>query len=139
MRKITLEFQEKKLNIEDISTFEKEYKFVLPESYKKFLLENNGGIPKESIFWDGTIESHVSNFYSLKYGNVTLENIIKEIHREDALPTIFFPFASTGGGGDYAFSLKDSNFGEVYLFHYDGSEPFKICSSFDDFIKSLEE
>jgi hypothetical protein len=35
--------------------------------------------------------------------------------------------------------MKEENFGEVYLFHFDGSEPFKIANSFEEFIDNLQE
>ena len=107
--------------------------------YKQFLLKNNGGIPKENIFWDGNIESRISFFFPLKYGEHTIENVISNIHREDALPSMYFPFADTRGGAIYSFSMSNDNFGEVFLFHFDGSEPLKISNSFEEFINNLEE
>ncbi|EDP96807.1 SMI1/KNR4 family protein [Kordia algicida OT-1] len=138
MKKITLELQEKKVTLNEINSFEKEYGFKLINSYKSFLTENNGGVPIENIFWDGNIASGVSVFFPLKYGKNSLENTISYLHREDALPKTYFPFASTGGASIYAFSMKKENFGEVYIFNFDGSEPFKITNSFEEFIESLE-
>ena len=131
-----LKNKEKFLKLIEIEGFEKEYKLNLPQNYKQFLLKNNGGVPKENVFWDGELEMGVSYFYPLKYGETKLENIIEVIWREDALPKEYFPFASTGGAGDYAFSLNNE---EVYLFNYDGSEPFKVTNSFEEFIGYLEE
>lgn len=138
MKKITLELQEKKVTLDEINSFEKEYDFKLIKSYKLFLKENNGGVPIENIFWNGDIESGVSVFFPLKYGRNTLENIVSNIHREDALPKTYFPFASTGGVSIYTFSMKKENFGEIYIFNFDGSEPFKIANSFEEFIDILE-
>ena len=139
MKKITLKLQEEKITLEYLNSFENTYNFNIPNSYKEFLVENNGGIPVEKIFWDGEIECYVPHFYSLKNGEYPIEEIIKELHREDALPTYFFPFASTGGAGSYAFSMKNEDFGAVYVFHFDGSEPLKLTDSFEDFINAMEE
>ena len=139
MKKITLKHQEEKVTIPEVEQFELDNGFKLPISYKQFLAQNNGGVPKERIFWDGEIESRVSYFYPLKYGENTIEKVIGLIHREDALPNTFLPFASTGGAGDYTISMNDDSFGKVYVFHYDDSEPFKMANSFEEFINYLEE
>ena len=139
MKNITLQYSEQLLKISEIELLEAQNNFKIVQSYKQFLLKNNGGVPKENVFWDGELEMGVSYFYPLKYGEHTIEEVIENIHREDALPKEYFPFASTGGGSIYAFSMLDDNFGEVYLFHFDGSEPFKVTNSFEEFIGYLEE
>ena len=139
MKKINLEHQQEKVTITEVEQFESDIGFKLPKSYKQFLTQNNGGVPRERIFWDGEIESGVSYFYPLKHGKNTIEKIIGLIHREDALPKTFLPFASTGGAGNYVISMNTDSFGEVYVFHYDGSEPFKMANSFEEFINYLEE
>ncbi|MCO7184130.1 SMI1/KNR4 family protein [Tenacibaculum sp. XPcli2-G] len=139
MKKITLNNSKNSLTNLEIENFEKKNNFTFPVSYKKFLLIGNGGVPKENIFWDGEIESDVSFFYSLIYGSNNIESVLENLHREDALPKTFFPFASTGGGSIYAFSMREDSFEEVYLFHFDGSEPLKLCNTFKEFINNLEE
>lgn len=139
MKNITLFNTKEAITYQEISNFEKENNYNLPQSYKDFLVNNNGGVPKENIFWDGELETGISFFYPLKYGKNTVENVIDNIVREDALPKHYFPFASTGGSGVYTFSMINENLGEIYLFHFDGSEPMKIAKSFEDFINNLEE
>lgn len=139
MKTITLKLQQEKISLFEVEQFEVDNGFILPISFKQFLVQNNGGVPKERIFWDGVLESGVSYFYPLIYGENTIEKIINSIHRDDALPNSFLPFASTGGAGDYTISMNKDSFGAIYIFHYDGSEPFKIANSFEMFINQLEE
>ena len=142
MKKIALKHQEEKVTIQEVEQFESDHVFKLPNSYKQFLAQNNGGVPKEKIFWDGEIESGVFYFYPLKYGDTNaLEHIIPVLHdnEEKILPVTYFPFARTAGGSIYAFSMESKNYGEVYIFHYDDSEPFKMANSFEEFINYLEE
>lgn len=68
MKQIILELQEKRVTLSEINSFSKEYSFKLSNSYKLFLMDNNGGVPIENIFWDGNIASGVSVFFPLKYG-----------------------------------------------------------------------
>lgn len=139
MKKITVNNSKDILIELDILNFENKNNYKLPLSYKDFLLKNNGGVPNENIFWNGVIEADVAYFYSLKYGNNNIESVMSNIHRDDALPKTFLPFASSGGGSMYAFSMEKTGYGEIYLFHFDGSDPFKLCESFEDFINNLEE
>ncbi len=70
MKKITLEYQEKKVTNEEIETFLSINNFKIPNSYKESLIFNNGGVPLENMFVNNDLESGVSRFYSLKYGKV---------------------------------------------------------------------
>lgn len=67
MKKINLFNTKQAITYKEIEDFEKENDYNLPQSYKDFLVNNNGGIPKENIFWDGNLETGISFFYPLRY------------------------------------------------------------------------
>nr|WP_244947279.1 SMI1/KNR4 family protein [Cronobacter turicensis] len=47
------------------------------------------------------------------------------------------PFAYDNGGNSFFLSLKESDYGRVYLYAQDGDALFEIADSFDDFIRAL--
>jgi hypothetical protein len=139
MKKIKFENQIKKVSKSEIMFFEKSNDFTFPKEYILFLQDNNGGVPEERMFHDKVDDSefYIRKFYSLKYTNYPLEKVIKNLHGEGSLPKDFFPFASNGGAGVYAFKME-AEF-PVYVFTFDGFDPLELSYSFEDFIDDLEE
>ena len=141
MKNINLRAQEKSVGLMEINQFELDNGFKLPKSYKTFLSNSNGGVPRERIYWDpeNELELGISHFESLKYGSYPLEDILENVYTNETVPRGFVPFASDGGSGQYILSTNSEDFGEIYVIYSDSEEPFKLCDSFDDFINRLEE
>ncbi len=122
-------FSKQKLTIDELASFEKEFKIKLPESYKDVILKNNGGSPERRYFRGGGIY-----FRYIKYGDNSLEKAIKLL--EDILPENFFPFAEYGGTS-YCISLnRDENYGKIYWVTEDGESEL-VCDSFEEFMEEL--
>ncbi|RBW59437.1 hypothetical protein DS884_06775 [Tenacibaculum sp. E3R01] len=139
MNKINFKKVNKKIELSDLMDFEIQFGFTIPEHYKSFLIENNGGVPVERVFWNGELELGVGAFYSLKHGDSNLGDILNIVYGDNSLPRFFLPFAHTRGGSDYVIDLREKRLNDIYIYHYDGSEPFKIANSFEEFINNLEK
>tara|TARA_R110002073_G_scaffold313380_2_gene485272 strand:- start:41417 stop:41803 length:387 start_codon:yes stop_codon:yes gene_type:complete len=126
--------------MDDINTFEQENGFKFPIDYKLFLLSNNGGVPKENLYYDeeNRLEIDIALFRPLKYGNYPLEEVIKDLHEDDYISTSFLPFARDSGSGQYLLSMRNEDFGSVFINYSDSIEPLKLCNSFEQFIDRLE-
>lgn len=137
--KNSFSYSEKNVSLEDINEFQQNYNIKLPESYKQHILINNGGIPKKDFLKEKEIT--VSCFYSIKYGENKIEDIIKNLQvLEDVLPKNLFPFANDLGGNDFCISLEENNFGKIYIWYHDtGGEKKFIADSFQEFMNDLVE
>ena len=120
-----------KLTNEDVLNFEQSFKLQLPESYKKIILEYNGGYPEKSYFRGSKIY-----FLPVKYGNWNLEKCITvggELYPNKSLP--FAEFAETS----YYITLnKDENYGKIYWVD-EGGESELVCNSFEEFMSELTD
>ena len=121
---------EQKLTIQELSEFEKEFKLKLPESYKKIMLENNGGSPEKEYFQGGSV--YLDN---IKYGKYPLEKSIKILN--DVLPKGFFPFADYIGQS-LCIDLNEDGYGKIYFFDETG-EIELVANSFDEFMEELSD
>lgn len=126
------ENSKQKITQEELSLFEKQNKIKLPESYKKVILEHNGGYPEREYFQGRGIY-----FKSIIYGNNTIDKSIKILF--DVLPKGFLPFGQDGGGWLFCFDLNHSeNYGKIYLYQSDG-EYYRLANSFEEFMNELSE
>ncbi len=129
-----MKYPEQKLTIEDIQDFEKELDIELTESYKEFILENNGGIPEKRHIGGYRIRK----FYSLKYGGESRIEYMKNV-LGDAIPKGFIPIADDGGGWLFCLSLAKDTYGQVYFCPLDREEVELVASSFEEFLGGLTE
>jgi hypothetical protein len=89
------------INEQELSAFEARYKLVLPNSYKKFLLKNNGGQPLPAAFPVKGFHSNPVGVIQAFFGlNATIptedfETVLGELR--DLLPVGIFPIACTEG------------------------------------------
>ncbi len=139
MKKIEFKNQVKKVSESEILTFQKINEFKFPKEYIQFLTSSNGGVPVENMFYleEDDSEFFITKFYSLKHSGYPLEKVVENLYEQEVLPKDFFPFASTGGAGVYAFKME-AEF-PVYVFTFDVLDPLQLSYSFEDFIDTLEE
>ncbi len=91
------------------------------------------------MFINEEFECDVSLFYSLKHGKYNLEGVLDRVYDDNGLNNSYFPFASSGSGSLYVFSLKEKDYGVVYLDHMDDSDIVKLSDSFSGFLDNLQE
>lgn len=124
----------------DFKEFEKQLKKSLPLEMKELYLSFNGGQPNLLYVHDKKRIFPFNAFYSLT-------EIIDSLKwfDEDALPSGFkvenlLHFAYDPGSGNYAMSLRDSDFGRIYFYVLEErAEIHGEWDSFDEFINSFIE
>ena len=125
--------------------FESNFKSVLPAQFKTHYLKRNGGFPAEEDVESGRWGLPVNGFYSIKYGNLNIFDVIE--NAEEIIPSNsaygtwskgwFVPFAYDSGGNSIFISLREIDYGSVYIYAQDGDNLFKISESFGDFLIKL--
>ena len=136
---------EKRLTNEEFSTFERLFPRQLPLSFKTHYMSDNGGAPYEKDVEAGKWGLRVHGFNPIKYGRLTIEELVECIGRIDPEDDKFgwakfsyVPFAYDEGANIIFLSLRDSDYGSVYitdtLSHApDGGSIYMISSSFEEF------
>ncbi|WP_283010585.1 SMI1/KNR4 family protein [Cronobacter turicensis] len=136
---------ERKISNIEWTEFAKRFPVPLPESFKAHYLRINGGyLAEEDVEADrwGIPEG---GFNPIKYGALPVETLINDIFNISPADSEygpwqeneFIPFAYDNGGNSFFLSLKESDYGRVYLYAQDGDALFEIADLFDDFIRAL--
>ena len=136
------------ITLEDITSIEKEYNFKFPEDLKEFYLKYNAGkLEKKIIRLDGDDYLRFHCFYSIKIGYSILEEVLKDAYTDDwrIKWKWLIPFGYDEGGEEFCFSIRDFDYGCIYLFNteeLDEDNPensvIKVGENFTDFINSME-
>jgi len=144
-----------KLNQKVLDEFEKEEGVSLPESYKTFMLETNGGMPKGDYVFAYNDEvsgrlnhSVIQDFFVLysedNYEVNNLKNFCHMLWSDKALSEDMFPFAEDPAGNYLCFSLNESDYGVVYYCNHEYINveteylmSSKVADSFAEFINML--
>ncbi len=130
---LILNLPKEKISNNELLEFEKSIGYILPESYKKFILKNNGGVPNKEYFE----EIKVSYFTPIKYGDNTVEKayaMLKEI-----LPKGYLPIANDVCGELICLDLSKSNTHGFVYYLADDDEPLLVAESFKEFLEGLKE
>lgn len=121
----------------------------LPKSYKKFLVEVNGGIPKNSgfRFKDDSNGSLLSGFYGIvpdRYYNLLFYCGVYS----SRVPSNTLPIAGDQLGNIILLSVKGQDYGKVYFWDHereadegetpDYSNLSLVADSFEEFLEKLE-
>lgn len=123
---------EEKIGLTDLLSFEVQYNYILPKAYKSHIMQYNGGYPEDEIFFD---DYPIDNFFSIKYGEDTVEENIKIL--SDVIEGKFFPFGDSLGGILYI-SFNKNSLGKVYVMYSDGQTDF-LADSFEEFMNGLSK
>lgn len=135
----------------EIQEAEKRLGFQLPESYRKFLLETNGGEPNPNHF-----ETETAVGSSLFFAGILLDdfggrpsNLLTTYYKKPGIPSFFLSIASDIFGNHVFLSLDGENRGSLYFWIHDdptmmdGYENLLIdkldfiASDFEEFINSF--
>ena len=117
----------------------------LPESMKKFYLENNGGMPECDVYISDGYEYMVNYFMPLILPDGLDDTVIATKRLiDDVSPSWFIPIADDGGELLYGFSTADEELGVIYCWitdYYYGENPEEymvhLCGSIQDFIECM--
>lgn len=132
-------------NLADIAEFEEANEVSLPDDYKKFLLEHNGGRP------DPNVLSGPDTDVQWLYGMVEEPAWASLFHALDTyegrIPAWYMPIGMDSGGNLFVMSLYEENKGVVALWWHEdeaegnGSEYFDnlthVADSFTEFADLL--
>lgn len=136
-----------------IQEFEKRINYTIPDDFKSFLHEVNGGDPKGVLFTHDFIEidpingephnqgTDIDQFYSLE----EIEFDYYDYLEDDYIPSTFIPFAISSFGNLLLLYLGDTeDYGGVYFANHDLFDSktnqyviSKVSSSFSEFIQEL--
>src|SRR5215813_868167 len=121
-------------------------------SIRKFHCRSKGitwlttvGLQVRRTFEAGKWGLPVHGFNPIKYGDLTIEEMVKRIERIDPEDDKFgtwaefsyVPFAYDQGGNTIFLSLRDSDYGSIYWFTFQGPSIQLIASSFEEFRAKL--
>ncbi len=144
-------FQE--IDLLQIMSLEAMLHMKIPEDYRLFLLNCNGGRPRKSVFtyiYKGRKElGCVSRFLGIHNGE--FDNLYQAVKTykifQKRLPDNLLPIANDPGGNLICLSLIGNDLGSIYFWNHDWEaddheEPtyeniFLIATSFTEFIDSL--
>lgn len=118
------------INPKDIVEFEEDNEVSLPDDYKEFLLEHNGGHPEPSalpafgtdVNWlFGMVEepAWASLFHALAV-------------YEGRIPSWYMPIGTDSGGNLYIMSLYEENKGVIALWWHEDEAPTNGSDYFDN-------
>lgn len=136
-----------KLKVKTLEEFEKENKLKLPDDYRAFLIEHNGGSPSPAT--NPTPETDVQWIYGIHNGEywASLKWHIKTL--SGRIPANTLPIANDSGGNIFLLSLHPDSYGEVWFWDHENETEknadayldniIKSADSFTDFVNSLYE
>ena len=130
---------------EQIGQFEVRNNLALDSSYKKFLLEINGGEPTPDRLlipgWHGG-STAINRFFGLEEkGSYDLENSLQNV--EEYVPSGFVPIGEDSGGNLLCLGTVGTYSGKVYFWDHEevqGVNPQKlieVAANFEELLDSL--
>ncbi|WP_010299799.1 SMI1/KNR4 family protein [Candidatus Odyssella thessalonicensis] len=147
---IKLENSSPTLSKETLECLERFWEFNLPKTYKVFLLEKNGGFPKEKHFnFKGQDEGSVLQAFLGITLNEDLDLLETLKVYNGRIPTWSFPIAYDTFGNLILLSVKGPDRGKIYFWDHemeadpaqgevpDYSNLTLIADSFNEFINNL--
>jgi hypothetical protein len=144
MRSLQMEGSQASINEEDLQSFETRYGVTLPEDYKQFLLQHNGGKPNVRRYKtrDGFITTSFMWAYSLEEMTKDYETLCLG----DMIPRNLLPIGLDPGRSRVCISLSGQDQGVVYHWDLDGEHGeikptydhiYPVADSFADFLDVL--
>lgn len=117
------------VDMKEMIAFEQENEIKLPQDYKAFLIENNGGKPVYEGNSDGIL---VDWFYGFHEGPAwsTIYYAIDVFHSR--IPSWFFPIGCDPFGNQYLMSLYEGNYGLVAFWDHEKESKGNASQYFDN-------
>jgi hypothetical protein len=157
---LSIENQGRKLNQSDIVNFENVIGHELPPDYKKFLLNYNGGEPKQNYHdVQGTEGKGIGDFVECRCffaidGPESYEPEVKKgydiewnyLVLRGRIPDNFLPISEDSGGNIVCLSLYGEDLGSIWFWsHHDEHYPpsysncYKVADSFQELLEGMFE
>lgn len=141
---IRIRAQGPRLAEKDVIHFEKSIGSPLPETYRRFLLENNGGrTTPDTVYVEGLPGSptDIKVLFSIGSAVETNDLLWNRETFTGRIPGRFLPIASDSGGSRFCVSLSGSDRGSVVFclltFTEDDGTIYFIANNFDEFIDKI--
>lgn len=134
------------LSENELIDFEKENSIKLPEDYRLFLLEFNGGAPNPNrVKNPDTIVSYLLGMHNQDY----FASLYKHIDMfKRRLPLSTFPIATDPFGNLFIMSVHPDVYGYIYFWDHEGEPEYQdgnyvdncyfVAYSFNEFIDNLQ-
>lgn len=145
-----------KISSETMNRVEKSLGIKFPEDYKKFIINDNGGMPEKDMlydFYDEVTErentSVIRRFFSIciDNGNIFKYNLIdicNTMREEGTIANDIIPIADDPLGNPICISVNADDYGVVYYLNHEYEDvdtgcliKSKISSSFKKFLEDL--
>lgn len=136
---LTLDEPGVKLNLEDFSELKKLAGGCLPQAFKKFHLKNNGGYTQNKRLTGAEYIYSIHGFDSIKAGEPPIEFSYGDFIENYPSHTGLIPFAFDEGGNYYIVSVREVDYGFIYLWLQEDEELQKIFDDFDSFLTGLNQ
>lgn len=121
MTNVTIRKSAPNLKEEDILTLEQQLGIRLPDGYREFLLEHNGGRPEPNVFpiQDGKGGDSVLDwFLRIQEGN--LYDILDTLDTfRGRIPTNFLPIAVDAFGNLLCLSIQEPDLGKIFFWDHE--------------------
>ena len=145
----------KVLTEEILAKFEEKLNVILPNSYKEFMLKNNGGTPEEEYVFDffdiaGNFENNscIRSFFIINEeetnGYDDLLKIYRIMKEEVMIAENVLPIADDPAGNPICMNLGEDRYGTIYLADSELEDPLtgqlllnEIAASFSEFFDKL--
>lgn len=138
-----------KIDLKDLQDFEESNQVSLPEDYKNFLIEHNGGVPEYNVISFGTNASDVQILFGMHNGPYYASLFQAIDVFQNRIPGWYIPIGRDSGGNLYIMSLWEGNKGVIAFWDHETEAPegeadqyydnlTEVASSFSDFINKLQ-
>jgi len=130
----------KQLDQDDVDVLNRRLISPVPDEYRDFLLQNNGGEPKEyALNFDakklGVSGEELGYFYGI---DTESENIIDTIDNlSHVLPKNLIPIVDTPGGNYFLLSVNPSTYGIIYYKDHEVEDSFEFDDSRNELPESM--
>lgn len=125
----------------DVFSLEEKIKTRLPEDYRNFILDFNGGFPTPNIFYISPYqqESRLSIFYGIT-SKKSCDIWANALNSYEDMGRSFLPIGEDPGGNQIYISLHPDTLGRIYFRDHElyASESLTlIANSFSEFLQNL--
>jgi len=140
MNDLAFRNQGPKISAIEISRFEKKYIFMLPNDFRQYLLESNGGTPNKVYYLESKADLVVNFFYSLGSQKYSLEGAIDDMKYDDpVVAKDFIPIGEDAFGNVLCLSVNEQTYGNVFSWDHEERNVRFISTSFSNLLKGLKE
>lgn len=123
---------------EDLRVLEQKLGFSVPSSYRRFLKQNNGGVPECNYMETDFGEISVAYFMGTTVRKGDLFSELKAVNSifSDRIAEEFFIIGEDFGGNMFLIHKDTPNF--IYWWDHEEEKHYKIADDFDQFLLKLK-